>query len=172
MNREQKQTIVAEVHDNFIQSQASFLVNYKGLSVTSMQKLRKQLREDNAHLKVTKATLMKIAAKDVEGIEDFAKLFSEQVGLVFAKDDTVSVAKKLVTFSKENDALQVIAGFFEARSLDKNRVEFLASLPARDVLIAQVLGTMQAPISGLARTLNAMISQLAYALQQIAEKKS
>ncbi|MCB9492951.1 MAG: 50S ribosomal protein L10 [Epsilonproteobacteria bacterium] len=172
MNREQKKAIVSEVHDKFVQSQASFLVNYKGLDVASMQNLRTQLREDNAQLKVTKATLMKIAAQDIEGIQDFANSFNEQVGLVFANDDSIAIAKKLVKFSKDNDALQVIAGFFESRSLSKDEVEFLASLPSKEILLAQLLGTMQAPISGLARSLNAIIAQLAYALNQIAEKKS
>lgn len=170
MNRHQKEAAVAGVKELFEQAQATFLVNYQGMSVSHVQSLRRALRESNGEFKVTKATLMKKATQDINGIDDFAIQFKDQVGLVFAKGDVSSVAKQLKTFSEQHDALKLLSGFFEARVLSRQEIEFLASLPARDVLLAQVVGTIQAPISSFARLLNLLIVRLLYVLKEIEAK--
>jgi len=170
MNRQQKQGVIADVKKLFTESQATFLVHYKGLSVASMQQLRKGLRQQGGELKVTKATLMKIATKDVAGIDGFSDQLKDQVGLVFAKNDVPSIAKNIVTFSKDHEALKVLAGFFEARALSKAEVNFLASLPSKEELLAHVVGTVQAPLSGLVGVLHTMLAQVVYVLNQAAEK--
>lgn len=171
MNRQQKEAVVSDFKDMFARSQASFLVNYKGLNVQDMITLRNTLRERGGTLKITKARLMKIAADGIEGIDEFKDNFKDQVGLVFAFDEVAPVAKQLVGFTKEHNTLQIISGFFESKILRKEDVIFFASLPSKDVLLAQLLGVLQAPITGLARVLNAPLQQLASALDQIAKKK-
>lgn len=171
MNRQQKEIAISDCKQLFSQSQAAFLVNYKGLSVARMQELRKSLREKNGALKVTKTNLMRIATDDIEGIDGFKDLFKEQVGLVFAYDDVPGVAKKLSDFSKTNEALKVLSGFFESKVLNAQQIERLANLPSREVLLAQVAGTLKAPLSALAGTLNQVLVKPVYAIKQIAEKQ-
>ncbi len=171
MNRQEKVQVIDLVKQLFAESEATFLVGYKGLDVSSMQALRRQLRSSQATLKVTKARLMKIAAQDVSGAEPFSENFKDQVGLVFAKADVSVVAKKLVEFSKEHQALDVMSGFFESRLMTREQVLVLASLPSREVLLAMVAGTVQAPITKFVFLLNMLIVRLLIVLQKASEKE-
>jgi large subunit ribosomal protein L10 len=170
MNRQEKKQAVTELKGSFERSQAAFLVNYQGLSVSQMQTLRRSLREKDASLVVSKARLMKIAAEGIEGIEEFRSALKQQVGLVFANGEVPPIAKQLVEFSKKNKALGVISGFFESKALDSAEVVFLATIPPREVLLSQLVGTLQAPISGFARVLQAPLASLLYALKRVSEK--
>ena len=171
MNRQEKETLVAELKEQMSAAQATFLINYKGLNVATLQGLRRGVRSGGGTIKVTKASLMRIAAQELEGSEEFASNFKQQVGLVFARGDVAAVAKQLMDFSKTNKSLQVVAGFFENRLLNNQQLVFLATLPSREVLIGQLAGTLQAPISALARVLQANIAGLAYVLKAVEEKK-
>jgi large subunit ribosomal protein L10 len=171
MNRQEKEIAISEVKKLFAQSQAAFLVNYKGLDVAKLQSLRKVLREQNGKFKVTKANLMSIAVEGLPGVDSFKENFKDQVGLVFANKDVPAVSKKLVDFAKDNEALKIIAGYFESKTLSKQDLEILASLPSREILLAQLAGTLQAPISSFVRILNLMIVRLLYVLQKIEDKK-
>jgi large subunit ribosomal protein L10 len=171
MNRQQKEAVVQTFRENLTEMKAAFLVGYRGLSVAQMQTLRKDLREAGGFFKITKARLMKIAAQDVEGMNTFKDSFKDQVGLVFVKEEVPPVAKVLVEFSKENDALSVVSAFFESKVLTEQQISNLASLPSRDVLLSILMGTLQAPVSGLARALNQIVLKPMYALKQIAEKE-
>lgn len=170
MNRQQKEAVVKEINEQLKESNASFLIGYKGLSVAQLQALRGQLRQVDGIFKVTKARLMRIAAKDVEGANGLAVNFKDQVGLVFAKGEVPSVAKELVNFSKDNENLSIVSGFFESKAMTKDQIGYLASLPSREVLLAQLAGTIQAPISNLVRLLNQMTVRLVSVLDQVAKK--
>jgi large subunit ribosomal protein L10 len=154
MNRQHKEAVVTELKDMFAKANASFLVEYKGVSVTQLQSLRRQLREQRGFLKITKARLMKRATEDMEAIDGFRQNFREQIGLVFALDEAPGVAKKIVDFSKENESLKVVAGFFESQVMSKEEVIALASIPSREVLLAQLVGVLQAPLSQFAACIN------------------
>ena len=134
MSRQQKQQEIADLKDMLHSSKAAFLVEYKGLTVAQMQSLRKVLREQNAHVRVSKARLMKIAAQDLAGVQDFSSQFKGQVGLVFACDEVPAVAKKIVGFAKDNEALTVVSGFFESTVPSRTDIGALATLPSREVL--------------------------------------
>ncbi len=170
MNRQQKETTVANFTELFDKAQASFLVKYKGINVSELQSLRGGLRENDGTLKVTKARLMKIAMKDVAGSEGFTEHLSDQVGLVFAFGEVPVIAKKLSEFAKENESFAIITGLFEDKVLDKDQIKFLATLPSRDVLFAKLMGTMQAPVTRLASTLHLSIARLLHVLQEAAAK--
>lgn len=171
MNRQEKEQVVSQVRDAMNASEATFLINYQGASVTLLQTLRRTLYEKNGKLQVAKARLMKIAAAEIDGAEPFTQDFKEQVGLVFAQDQVSEIAKELVNFEKNNEVLNVVSGFYENQHLSKDQVKFFASLPPREVLIAQVLGMLQAPVSQFVGVLHALIARLLYVLQAIAEKK-
>jgi large subunit ribosomal protein L10 len=171
MNRQQKEAVVSDFKEMLTSANATFLVCYRGLKVKDILGLRRSLRENGGRLKVTKARLMKRAAEGIDGIDSFKKDFKDQIGLVFALEEASPVAKTLVDFSKDKEALKVISGFFESKMLTSEEVKFFASIPSREVLLAQLAGALRAPIAGFARQLNMLIVQFLYALKQVAEKK-
>lgn len=171
MNQQQKQGVIVDIRRMFDCAEAVFLINYKGLSVSSLQLLRKNLRENNGAFKVVKASLMRLAAKDISGTVSFADEFKNQVGLVFANGDVSATAKELVSFAKNNKLFTIVAGFYESGMLAQQDVIYLASLPSREILIAQLLGTMQAPISTVARLFNMLIARIVHVLKRIEENK-
>ena len=170
MNRQQKEAVVKEINGQLKESSASFLIGYRGLSVAQLQALRGQLRQVDGVFRVTKARLMKIAAQGVDGIDGFKDDFKDQVALVFAKGEVPSVAKELVGFSKKNEQLNIVSGFFESKTMTREQINYLASLPSREVLLAQLAGTLQAPVGNFVRLLDQMIVRLVYALDQVAKK--
>lgn len=171
MNRQQKEQEIADLKGMLHGANATFLVEYKGLTVAQMQSLRKSLREQGAHLRVSKARLMKKASEDMPGVDGFCSQFKGQVGLVFAPNDVPTVAKKIVGFAKDNEALTVVSGFFESAVLSRSDISTLATLPPREVLLAQLVGLMQAPLASFARVLNAPVGKFAMLLAALAEKK-
>lgn len=170
MNRQQKDLIISNLRQSFQDSNAAFLVQYQGLTVQDLQALRKGLKENEGALQVAKARFMKRAAEGVPGAEDMIPLFKNQVGLVFARGESPAVAKVLHDFAKEHEVLKLIGGTMEAQLLDENAIKALAALPPRDVLLAQLCGTLQAPITNMARLGNLMIIRLLVVLKQIAKK--
>ena len=171
MKRDQKENLVTSIRDSLQNSQGSFLVNYQGLTVAQLQDFRRSLRENKGRMQVAKWRLMRIAAEGVDGINDFQGTFGAQVGLVFADEEVPPIAKAIVEFAKENDALEVLSGFFEAQALTADQIKALALLPSRDVLLGIVAGTLQAPIAGLARGLNGLLTKLVIALSEIEKQK-
>jgi len=172
MNKQQKEVVVNDIKQLMGEAQAMFLINYQGMTVPVLQALRRSLRNEGGRVKVAKATLMQIAARDIKGAEPFAEQFKDQVGLVFVHKDVSGVAKQLVAYAKDNEKLRVLAGFYESKVLSAKDLEFLASLPSREVLLAQLLGTMQAPVTNLTRVLHLLIARLAFVLKQIEEKQA
>ncbi len=171
MNRQQKSEVVETLRNLFEGSQAAFLVGYKGLTVHKLQELRKGLRQKGGSMMVAKARLMKRATQGMEYEGDFAPLLKDQISIVFASGDAAAVAKLLNDFAKENNQLKVVAGCVEDRVIDAQSVIRIATLPPREVLLAQLAGTLQAPITKLAGTLNQLIAGLAISLKQVADKK-
>jgi large subunit ribosomal protein L10 len=172
MNRQQKEHVVEALKHDFENSQASFLVGYKGLNVAQVFKLRKELRQQGGSFKVAKVTLMKRVANDIPAIEQLMPFLKDQVALVFAQQESSAIAKLLYNFAKENQQLMVLAGCMDSFILDKESVKILASLPSREVLLSQVCGTLKAPITGLVYVLNMLILRLVFVLKKIEEKKA
>ncbi len=172
MNREQKATLVASLKDEFSQSKASFLVNFRGLTVEQVQNLRKGLRSKGGNMKVAKARLMKLAAEDMPEAQVMLPFFKEQIGLVFAKEEVSSIAKVLSDFAKDNKALTIVAGSLDQALLDEVAIKKIASLPSKEILLAQLCGTLKAPIASLATVLTMVQLKLLWTLKQIGEKKS
>lgn len=171
MNRQQKEVVISDFKNLFSDSNATFLVDYKGMTVSQMQDLRRNLREVDGLMKVTKARLMKLATQEVQGVDGFKDLLHDQIALVFAKNEVPPTAKKLIEFAKNGVPIEIVSGFFESKVLSKDEIKFLANLPSREVLLGLLAGTLQAPISGLARLLNMMILRLLYGLKEVAAKK-
>lgn len=161
MNREQKAVVIDSIKNSFSQSEASFIVGYKGLTVKQLQTLRKELRTQNGSFKVAKGRLVKIAVKDIDGVSQLTPYFKEQVGVVFADAQVPAVAKVLYNFAKANNKFTLVAGFFDARVLPSKDIERIATLPSREELLAQVC-----------YILNLQMVRLLWTLQKVAEAKN
>jgi len=171
MNRQEKEAVIQQLKDNFSSSSASFVVGYKGLTVAQMQALRRELHNQGGTFKVTKARLMKRAVSDIDNIQDLTPFLKEQIGLVFVSDEVPGVAKTLHEFAKENKALSLIAGCMDSSLLDAQGIERIASLPSREVLLAMLVGTIQAPSRNFVGVLNMMVLRLLIVLKKIEEQK-
>ena len=172
MNRHDKEQVIEALRSDFAASQAAFLVGYKGMSVAQLTALRKKLRDKGGSFKVAKVTLIKRVIHDAPTIEGLMPYLKDQIGIVFVDNDAPAVAKVLQDFAKDNQQLQVVAGRLESAILGKESVDALASLPSKEVLLANVCGALNSPIVGLVGTLNMMLLKLVLTLKAIEEKKA
>ena len=171
ITRQKKEEIVAEVKEKIENSQAVIVAGYRGITVGQMTSLRAEMRKAGCEIKVIKNTLAKLALNDlnITGLDEY---FVGPTIVTFAKDNPVDTAKILKKFNKEvNEGLEIKAALLEGKVIDKKEVENLASLPSREVLIAKVLGGMQAPLYGFAGVLSANLRNLVYVLEAIRKKK-
>jgi len=154
LNRNEKATVVTDVAAQVARSQTLALAEYRGLTVEHLNALRKQARDKGVYLHVLKNTL---ARRAVAGTP-FEVASESMVGpLIYGfSEDAVAAAKVIADFAKGNDKLIVKAGAYAGKSLDANGVKALAAIPSKEVLLAQLLGLMQSPISRLARVLAAV----------------
>ena len=161
---------VARLTQQMQDAKAVVFTDYRGLSVSQMEVLRGELAKHDAALEVTKNTLMNIAAKQA-GKEVQTEVLDGPTATLFAYGDEVAPLKALVYFAKENELPTVKAGFLGAMSLTAAQVNSLAALPSREVLIAQTVGTIKAPLSGLVNVLQGNARGLVYALAAIRDQK-
>ena len=152
LNREEKAAVIEEVGAQVASAQAIIVAEYRGLEVGSITVLRRQARESGVYLRVLKNTLARraVAGTPFEGLSD--KLVGPLIYGI--SKDPVSAAKVMADFAKSNDKLSLKAGAMPNAVLDQNGVKALASMPSREELLAQLMGTMQAPIAKFVRTLN------------------
>ena len=167
----EKKAIVAELTEK-LQSAAGVFVDYSGITVAEDTEMRKAMRANGVEYAVIKNTLTRFAANNV-GFEALDPHLNGTTALAVSATDPVAAAKVINEYASKKDAkIKIKVGFVSGKLITETEVKALAALPSREVLIAQVLGTMIAPISGLANVLNANIRGLAVALQAIADKKS
>ena len=173
MNRQQKESVVESLQKDFLANKATFFVNYSGLTVAQMQQLRRGLREKGGSLKIAKMRLVKKALANVEGIDELLPYCKNQLGVVFAYDsnEISGIAKTLNDFSKKNEALGLVVGCLDAQLLDKSAISRIATLPSKEVLLAQLCGTLNAPITSLMYGLNSVIVKLLVALKEVEKQK-
>jgi large subunit ribosomal protein L10 len=154
LNLQEKQAVVAEVSAQVAQAQTIVLAEYRGIQVGDITKLRANARKSGVYFHVLKNTL---ARRAVQGTP-FETLADQMVGpLVYSiSADAVAAAKVVHEFAKTNDKLVVKAGSYNGKVLDAAGVNALASVPSKEVLLAQLCGLLQSPVSGLARVLNAV----------------
>jgi large subunit ribosomal protein L10 len=157
LNLNDKKAVVAEISAKVVLAQTIVVAEYRGIQVGHLTQLRAKARAQGVYLRVLKNTL---ARRAVEGTA-FAGLASEMTGpLIYSiSEDAVAAARVINDFAKTNDKLVIRAGNYAGKSLDKAAVSALASIPSREVLLSQLLGIMQAPVSGFARALAALAAK-------------
>jgi large subunit ribosomal protein L10 len=152
VNREEKASAIAEIHERLQGASLAVMTEYRGLTVAQINKLRRELKGVNAAYHVTKNTLARLALKETT-FEKLDELMRGPTGLVTTAADPVAAAKILVKFAEQNDKLKITGGVLAGSTLPAAGVADLARLPSREVLLAQLLGVMQAPASQLLRTI-------------------
>ncbi|MGZ5118410.1 MAG: 50S ribosomal protein L10 [Burkholderiales bacterium] len=170
LNLEQKQAVVAEVSEQVSRAQVIVLAEYRNLPVGNMTELRKRARTSGIYLRVLKNTLARRAVADTP----FAGLTEKMVGpLAYGiSADPVAVAKVLHEFSKENsEKFTIKAGAMPNVVMTPDQVAQLAKMPSRQELLATLVGTMQAPIAKLARTLNEVPGKFVRTLAAVQEQR-
>ena len=170
-----KDRIDDKLKDGLKNSLGVLFVGYSGVASSNMSELRKSLKSSGAELFVTKNRFSSLALKNslASQIADSAgKFIDGPVGLVFIKDDPVSVCKMLTEFSKTCTALELKGGYLEEQIIDKQDFKKIASIPSRQVLYQQIATGLNAPIAKLAMSLNQIIASVVYALKGIIDKKN
>lgn len=159
ITRADKAQEIAFLSEKFGRAKAAFLVDFKGMSVEQVTSLRKKLVPVESEMKVVRNTLAVRALMDHPKSESAIKdFFVGNNAVVFAFGDASASAKALADFAKDVELLQLKVGVMDGQKLDTNRIKALANLPSKEVLRAQLLGVLQAPMSKFVGTLNAVPS--------------
>ncbi len=172
MNRDQKATAVAEIAEQIKESEAVFAVDYRGITVAQVAELRGKLRETDATFRVVKNTLTERAADQADA-EALKSLLEGPTALTFVRGDAAAAAKVIADFQKSTggELLPFKGGLMDGAAFDAAQITAISKLPSRQVLYGQLVGIVASPITGLARSLNGLVSGLAIALGGVLEKK-
>jgi large subunit ribosomal protein L10 len=154
MARPDKAAAVAELTEDFKSATATYLTEYRGLTVTSMKALRRSLGPDTKY-SVVKNTLTKIAAKNA-GVEIADDLLAGPSALAFIKGDAIDAARNMKNFQKENPLLVIKGGIYEGKFVSAAEIMKLADLESREVLLAKLAGAMKGSLAKAARTFDAL----------------
>ncbi|TYO95226.1 LSU ribosomal protein L10P [Geothermobacter ehrlichii] len=171
MNRTSKEQLVAELSAKLARVKAAFVADYRGLTVEEANELRSKLREAGVEYQVVKNTLLRLAIKDTENacLEEFLQ---GPTAIAMAEDDPVAPAKVLSEFAKANDRFELKGGVLEGKVLGLDGIKVLSDLPSREVLLAKLLGSINAPVSNFVGVLAAVPRSLVQVLSAIQDKKA
>ncbi len=166
-----KANVIQELRDKAAQAQIGILTDFTGLKVDTLTQLRRQVKEVSGELKVAKNTLIRRSATDDSLIAPLADQFVGPNAMAFGYADPVALAKLLVKFAQEKPLFKIKGGVLAGQVLSPEDIEALSKLPAREVLLAQLLGAMQAVPTGLVTVLAGVLRNLMNALVAIKDQK-
>lgn len=162
---------VDEIRDSLSKAKGVFMTDFNGLSVEEITQLRREFHKANVNYLVVKNTLARISAKDV-GMDQILPFLTGPTGLAIALDDPTAPIRIISDFAKGKDKLSVKAAVIDGQLLSAAEAEAIKDLPPREILLAQVVSGIAAPLSGLVGGLKAMLNQLVYTINAIKEKKA
>jgi len=170
LNRTEKKQVVESLHEKFSRSKIVILTDYKGLDVEHINELRRKLRDAEVEYKVVKNTLIIRASEDTDAalIKDY---FKGPSALAFSYNDSVAPAKVLTEFAKENEKLEIKIGVMSGKVISLDEIKALSALPSREVLLGQVLSTMNGVSTSLVRVLSDVPIRLLNVLQAVKDQK-
>lgn len=171
LSREQKKEFVAAYHEKISSATLGVLLGYSGLKFHEIEELRKQLRSQGGELKVVKNRLLKLAAKGTvaEGWDVVIEGAPRAVVLAFG--DPVPVAKTVVKFAANHEALVIVSGFLTGKVISVAQLKTLATLPSREALASQFLGLLKSPQRLFVTALSGVVRNFVYLLNNYADKK-
>ena len=166
-----KQDKIEAMKENFSKAKVAVVTEYRGMSVEEITKLRRALQKEDADYMVTKNTLAKVASKGTQ-FEVLEEVLKGPVAIAFGFKDEVAPAKVLKKFIKEAKKGEIIAAALDGKLLDAKETQVLADLPSKEELYAKMLGCINSPATGIAGAVNAVMSGLVRAMDQVAKQKS
>ncbi len=172
LTKQDKKELVSNLTDTFKQSSAVILVDYSGLSVSMQQELKSRLAEADAKMVVVKNTLIKLAGKKAEINDDAVsdEVLAGQTAVIYTDSDPISPLQILAKFAKEFEVPQMKVGIVEGKFQSKENLTALSKLPGKDVLSAQAVGAIGAPLYGLVSTLQGNLQKLVFILSEASKK--
>ena len=170
MNKKEKEVFVADMQDRLKRANATFLVDYQGLNVEAMNRIRKELKKVGTEFHVVKNRLVKLASQDTQ-TASIREDFVGPMALAITYDDIVAPAKVLVDMTKDYKELEIKRGQVSDRPMNLDAIKRLAYLPGRDELLAQALSAMKEVPTSLVRVLNGVVVSLLHVLKAVEAKK-
>ncbi len=170
LTKDQKKQLVKDLVRDIDVSKSVVFVDYRGLKVKDFTQLKRELRASDVKLRVFKKTLIQKALEDL-GIESNIKKMEGQLALAFSADE-IAGAKIINKFGKTNENLKILAGILEKKIVEAAKIKALAGLPGREELLAKMVGTLSAPLTGFINILNGNMRSLVQVLKRINEIKS
>ena len=167
----QKQDIVQSYADKLEKAKSVVFVDYSGVKVKENQQLRKDCKKENAEYLAAKKSLLKRALEKKGVTEINPDTMQGSLGVVFGYEDEVAPAKLVYTFIKKNKIMSILAGIVDSKILSAQEINVLAKLPSKQELLAKMVGSLNAPISGFVNVLAGNLRGLVQVLNAIKEKK-
>jgi large subunit ribosomal protein L10 len=173
MDRKGKEQLRKVAAERFSKSKAVIIAEYRGLTVEQLTKLRVELRKASAEFKIVKNRIAKKAISiEQQSFENVSTNFKGPVGVVYAYGDSAAATKAALNFEKDNPGFKVTAGQLGGEAYNKNQLQIIADLPSKEVLLAQIIGTLVAPHKGVLGVLNGVTRNLVQVINAIKDKKS
>jgi large subunit ribosomal protein L10 len=169
ISREKKQELVTSYVESFTRSRAAILTDYRGLSVASLQELRAKLRPVEGKYVVVKNSLVKRALQQLD-LPVPQEMLDGPTAISFCQGEIPAVAKTLQDFARDSKVLQIKGGLVEGHIITADEVSTLASMPPREVVLAQMLGSVQAPAGRIVGAVTGVMRNVLYLLQAYVEK--
>lgn len=166
----EKAAIIQETKESLERAEAAVLADYRGLTVQQMSALRQKLAQHGVVLKVIKNTLIKRAA-DEAGVTGLEPFLTGPTAVAFSYEDPVAAAKGMAEATREFRRMEIKAGILGKTAVDARGVRDLAELPSKEVLLGKLVGTLNAPVQRMVWVLNAPLTNLARALDQVRQQK-
>jgi len=171
MPTEQKTKAIQDLEKEARECKGLIITSFKGLKTVEFNEMRQKIRNFKSEYRVVKNSLTRIALKNA-GMEELAKALQGPSAIVLERGDALATIKAVFEFAKTHENIKVSGGYFDGKVLSDKELKAIASLPSREVLLAQLLGTMQAPMVNLVSVLQAPMRDLVGVLDQIAKKSS
>jgi len=172
MKRSEKEAIIAEVAEKASRSVAMYFADFSGITVSEETNLRREFRQNGLEYTVIKNTLIRKALEQLQGYDHVFDKLVGPTGVAFSYDDPSVPAKVIKKFSDKGGKLTLKAAIIEKQVYDGSKLDQLASMPSRKEVIASILGCVEAPVSGIVNTLNAVLRDVVLVLDAIEKKKA
>jgi large subunit ribosomal protein L10 len=169
--KEQKKEIVRDLAEKIKSSKAVVFSDFKGLPVKDMMALRRELKKEGVDFKVAKKTLINLALKDA-GLEVDSRKFEGQIALAISSQDEVAAAKLIAKTANANENLKIIGGILGTKKLSAEETKALSLVPGKQELLAKLVGSLSAPVSGFANVLAGNLRGLVQVLKAVGEAKN
>ena len=170
-NLELKKQVVEEIKERFQKSNSAVFYDYRGLTVAEVTELRNECRKNGVDYVVLKNTMIELAAKEL-GVEGLDEHLKGPTAVAYGMQDAVAPAKVLSEFIKKTKKTTIKCGLLDGEVLDVKGVEALAALPPKEVLIAKMMGSLNAPITNFVGVLSATLRSLVYAIDAVRKQKA